>query len=61
MQWNPALALVCDTGNFGTAKTSRTLHLDADCTQTHCALDSLLHRTLVRDALVDLFCDTLGH
>jgi hypothetical protein len=61
MQWNSALALVGDTGNFGTAETSRTLHLDADCTQSHCALDRLLHCTLVRDALVDLFCDSLGH
>jgi hypothetical protein len=61
VQRNPALALIGDTSDFGTAQTTRTLHLDADRTEAHCALDSLLHGALVRDTLVDLLSDTLGH
>jgi hypothetical protein len=61
VQWHAALALVGNTGDFGTTKTTRTLDLDALGSQPHGALYGLLHSTLVRHTLVDLFADALGN
>jgi hypothetical protein len=61
VQRHAAFTLVGNTGDFCATKTTRTLDLHALSTQPHGALYRLLHSTLVRHTLVDLFADTLGN
>jgi hypothetical protein len=61
VQRHAALTLVGHTGDFCATETTRTLDLDALGSQPHGALYCLLHGTLVRHTLVDLFADALGN